>query len=459
MTTELRDYQHAMIAGIRDHWRKGARRVLAVAPTGSGKTHLMARATAQALDRGRKVGIVVHRRELLNQAVRAVTGHGVPADHPRLTITTIQSAHRTTLDDLDLLIVDEAHLALARTWRAFIDRQRRAYVLGLTATPYRLDGRGLGEMFCAIVVGPQVLNLVARGVLVPARTFAPSVPDLDGVATVAGDWDREGLAKAMMRPRIVGSIIDHYQRLAGGRQAIVFGTTIAHSKMLCEAFNAAGITATHIDGSTPHRERDAVIEAFRGGQGQVLTSCNVLSEGLDLPAVSAIILARPTQSEVIYRQQIGRGSRACAGKADFVILDHAGNALRHGLYATPKTHTLEGRRKPAKERQAPTESVRQCMTCYGVYESRAGACPYCGAVPPVKKRQTREIAGELVELNDDGKLETGWYRRVMRSIWTSPREQWERRLAQMAIDQGYKAGWVHHQIEMRTFGPKGVVRR
>lgn len=449
----LRPYQEKMVADIRQHWMAGTHRVLVTAPTGAGKTHIIAHATKEVLARGRKVGIVVHRRELLRQAVQAVTNYGVSPTAPGLFIGTIQGLRRRPIEPLDMLVVDEAHLALARTWTEFVAAQGGAYVIGLTATPYRLDGRGLDELFGALVVGPSVRDLVAQGQLVPARTFAPDVPDMSGVQTTAGDWDRDGVAQQMMRPQIVGSIVEHYRRLAAGRQTLCFGTTIEHSKMLCESFRAAGVLAEHIDGTMPTKKRDEIVSAFRAGIGEILTSCNVLSEGLDVPQIGCIILARPTQSEVIYRQQIGRGSRACEGKDDLIILDHAGNALRHGLYADEKHFTLEGTRNSAKQRQAPTDSVRQCLSCYGVYESSEPRCPYCGIAPPVKQRRTREIAGQLVELTESGKLEAGWYKSVMRPIWRSPRDEWRGLLMTLAVEMQYKQGWVDRQIAMHVQRP------
>lgn len=436
----LREYQQLMVDRTRAAWGGGARAVLLTAPTGAGKTHIIAELARQ---HDGPVVVLTHRREILRQDQAAI------GDSANVLCMTIQTAARRGLPPASLLVVDEAHLALARTWKEAIVSAPYARVLGVTATPYRTDGQGLGDIFNAIVVGPSTQALIELGFLVRARTFAPTIPDVHGLKTQAGDFEAEGLSVLMRSAKITGDIVEHYQRLAAGRQTLVFAVDIAHSKEL-----SAALGAEHVDGTMPTKQRDEIVARFSAGATRCLCSCNILAEGLDVPGASCIILARPTQSEVLYRQQIGRGSRPFAGKEDFVILDHAGNALRHGLFADEKRFTLDGRRKTKRERIDGDGSIRQCLTCYAVYESPKDACPYCGAVKPVKTRHVKEIAGVLVEVDHLGVplKSPGSHKRMMREIWRGPAAKWEPRLIELAQAMGYSRGWVRVQLSLKLTG-------
>jgi superfamily II DNA or RNA helicase len=229
------------------------------------------------------------------------------------------------------------------------------------------------------------------------------VPDLSGVATLAGDYKSGALAAAMDRPAIVGDAIGHYRTLCRGKRAVVFAAGVSNSQNIVAQFNAAGIPAEHVDGSMQSAERDAIVDRFRRGETLILSNADLFGEGFDVPAIEAVILLRPTKSLSLYLQQVGRALRPMAGKDVAIILDHAGNSLRHGLPDDVREWSLEDREKRAK-REALDVPVRQCEECFFVYRP-APKCPQCGHAPAVVTRELEQIEGTLEEVKRVAKWE------------------------------------------------------
>lgn len=228
---------------------------------------------------------------------------------------------------------------MAATWRAVLEHYAGPYHLGVTATPERLDGRGLADRFDALVCGPDIAELTRDGYLADVKLLTVPPPDLAGINTVAGDYAIKPLARLMSSGRLVGDAVEHYQDHAEGRPAIAFCCSVAHAELVAERFRrAAGM---------PTRERDRIIGGLASGELQVVTSCALISKGLDIPDVGAAILLRPTKSLTLYLQQVGRALRPKADGRPALILDHAGNALRHGHPAELRCWSLKGR--PARE--------------------------------------------------------------------------------------------------------------
>jgi superfamily II DNA or RNA helicase len=406
--TDLRPYQHRAIDDLRHAYRSGARAPLLVGATGMGKTVVFSAITASATARGRRVLILVHRRELIHQASSKLTAAGVehgiiaagiqPSQHP-VQVASVQTLVRrlATIDwEPCLIIIDEAHHAAAGSWSQIINHWPGALRLGVTATPCRLDGRGLGDTFDALIEGPSVQMLTSAGYLSPARIFAPPmVADLSQLRRRAGDYANDQAAAAMTRPTVTGDAISHYHRLAGAQQAIAFCCNVAHAVSVRDAFETAGISAALLLGGTA--DRDQVVADFGGALVQVLVTVDVVSEGFDIPAASVAILLRPTQSLGLYLQQVGRVLRPAPDKDAAIILDHVGNVTRHGFPDQIRQWSLEHGARRAGGNQ-PSPSVRTCPACFAAFRP-APQCPVCGAnCAPVPRRAMQQVDGELKEL-------------------------------------------------------------
>jgi DNA repair protein RadD len=406
---QLRDYQQQAIDDLRAAYRSGAQAPLLVAPTGAGKTVILAAITASAIARGRKVLILVHRRELIHQASSKLTAAGVEhgiiaagvqrADAP-VQVASVQTLVRrlATINwQPCLIIIDEAHHATAGQWARILDHWPGALRLGVTATPCRLDGRGLRSAFDAMVLGPSVADLINGGYLSAARIYAPPVvADLSGIRTRAGDYANDQAAAAMTRPTVTGDAISHYQRLAGAQQAIAFCCNVAHAESVRDAFATSGINAALLLGGTV--DRDAVVGRFANGETRILVTVDVVSEGFDIPAASIAILLRPTQSEGLYLQQVGRVLRPAPGKTHALILDHVGNVHRHGFPDDDRNWTLADRERRGRSASTPAPAVRTCPQCFAAFKP-APLCPCCGAdCAPQNSRQLRQVEGDLKQL-------------------------------------------------------------
>ncbi len=387
--------------------------VLAVAPTGSGKTvcfsALTQAWTAHMPDH--RVMLLVHRRELLEQISRCLTTWGVEhgliaPDAPNHRTRRVQVASVQTLvrrlgdyEPPNTLVIDEAHHAINRSsWGKLFRAWPHARRLGVTATPERLSGEGLRDTFATMVMGPTVESLMASGALSKYRLFAPPTHAADRVAKRMGDFVRGDLEKAMNTRTITGDAVEHYRRHALGKRAMVFCVSIAHADAVAVQFTSAGIPAVSIDGTMTPRERAAILAAFAAGRTQVLTSCDLVSEGFDLPAVEVAILLRPTQSLALYLQQVGRSLRPYPGKEEAIILDHAGNTAKHGLPDEAREWSLDGKEARKKKEGDRPPSVRVCPKCFAACSAHCVACPECGHAFIVI-REIEQVEGTLTEID------------------------------------------------------------
>ena len=334
--TILRLYQEKGIADIRGLFQKGHRKLCYTAPTASGKTVLFCHLTSKIVAAGQRVAIIVHRQELIDQTCNALdaedliygvvaAGYSENVNSPAL-VCMVQSLARQSdrLGDIQYLIVDEAHHIVAATWRMVLEQVPHARVLGVTATPERLDGKGLKEAFDALVIGPTTKKLIASGWLAPFVVYAPEcLVDLKGTRIVAGDYALGDLARRMSAEIVLADAVTEYRKHLNSHTAIAFCTTIEHSRTVARFFRAQGIAAQHLDGDTPSGERRHLIGMLATGAIKVLCNCALISEGLDIPSVGGVILLRPTKSSALHLQQIGRALRPSLNKQRAVILDHA----------------------------------------------------------------------------------------------------------------------------------------
>lgn len=409
MSFQLRDYQQDLILKARAQIRAKEHSILMVAPTGAGKTALASHMLGTAASRGNRCWFMVHRRELIVQSSRTfdkvgithgIVSAGFTADrHAGVQIASVQTLSRRmdSVPPPDMIVWDECHHIASASWAAIFSMFPDVIHIGLTATPCRLDGRGLGDWFNVMVEGPTTKWLIEHGFLSPYKMFAPTIPDMTGVHMRGGDFIGKEAANKMDRPSITGDAIQHYQRLCDNKRAIVFATSIEHSKNVVEQFRAAGYPAAHLDGSTDRRIRDQTLRDFEAGRIRIVSNVDLFGEGFDVPDIEAVILLRPTQSTGLYLQMVGRGLRTSPGKTHAVILDHAGNVFRHGLPDEVREWNLDAKPKTKKEREA-APAVQMCEQCFFSGEPFS-VCPVCGHEKERQTRQIQQVEGTLVELD------------------------------------------------------------
>ncbi len=415
MPIELRPYQDCDVGKLRGAFAAGRRRVLYVLPTAGGKTIVFAHVIEGATRKGRRSAIIVHRRELIRQACAklewAGVEHGVFAagqdrDHGApVLVVSVQTAVRRLgrLPRFDFIVPDEAHHARAESWIRLLAEWPDAKVLGCTATPARTDGKSLGVdaggIFDALVMGATVAELQKDGWLAKTRCFVPArLIDTSGLRTRLGDYELGALAERASA--VTGDAVVEYRRHADHQPAIAYGCTVAHAEAIADAFRNAGYRSACVHGGTPTPLRDGMIAGVGDGGIEVLTACDLISEGLDVPNVGAVILLRPTKSLVLAMQQIGRGMRPSPGKDHLVVLDHAGNLLKHGLPETPRAWTLDGApEKPPGETSPPGW---RCEACGCLNDLDSWECEECGAARPQPRRRPPGVApGRLAEITAD----------------------------------------------------------
>lgn len=406
----LRPYQNEIINRVRGHMAAGHRSILIQSPTGSGKTALTAHMIRTAASKKMGAWFIVHRKELIRQSMRAfqkaAVTYGVVAPwaqaEPRqlVQIASVQTLSRryTGLPAPRLIVWDECHHLGAASWKKIFEAFPESFHIGLTATPVRLDGQGLGSFFNHMVLGPRVESLIDDGFLSRYRLFCPPGIDTAGVHMRAGDFARGELAAAADRPTITGDAIREYKKRADGKRAIVFCVSVEHSEHVAAEFRSRGITAKHIDGTTSSEERDRAIADFGRGDIRVLCNVDLFGEGFDVPSIECAILLRPTASLGLYLQMVGRALRPCEGKTEAIILDHAGNANRHGFPDDDRQWTLDGG-TPKRPGDGAGPAIRTCKVCFAAQKPGQAICQFCGALMPAEPRVVEEVAGELVEVD------------------------------------------------------------
>lgn len=441
----LRNYQQDLFDRIYDAFRRGIRNPLIVSATGSGKTATFCYIAHRAKEAGNPVLILVHRRELISQTSATLKRFGVPhgiiqpgvtADPGQLVqLAMVQTISRrvASIREPKLIIVDESHHAVSNTYKNIITAFPAAKIVGFTATPLRLDGRGLGDYFSEIILGPSVEWLMQNGHLIRPKYYAPPAQVvLKGIKRRAGDFATNELAEAMDKPTITGDAVKHYQRICPNSRAVVFCCNIKHAEHVTESFIAAGVPSGIIHGAMLPNDRKRVVEQLTSGEIMVMTSVDVVSEGFDLPSAEAAILLRPTTSLGLFLQQIGRILRPAEGKTAYV-LDHVGNLKRHGLAEDDREWTLEGhdRKKAASE----SLGLKQCPECYCLH-SPAPICPECQHVYKTPKaRELSVIEGNLEEF-------------VRLPLVTALKECKTRHdLKVLARAKSYKPGWVYYMAK------------
>lgn len=453
---QLFDYQQQ---GIDETYRAvgaGRRRPMLQMPTGAGKTETAVKIIQRALAKSKRAVFVVPAIELIDQTVERLAKYGVTcvgviqADHPGtdrtqpVQVASVQTLARRRLPETDLVIVDEAHqlFKIITTWMA--ERTTLPFI-GLSATPW---SKGLGKHYTDLIRPVSLAQLIERRRLTPFRAYAPSHPDLSGVGTVAGDYDEAGSAAAMDKPHLTADIVSTWLSKGENRPTLCFAVNRAHARSLVDEFERAGVTTAYVDGFTERDERKEVARAFASGRVKVVVNVGVLTTGVDWD-VRCIILARPTKSEILYVQIIGRGLRTADGKADCLILDHSDTTLNLGFVTDIQHEQLDdGKRKEASKAKAKLRELKvpkECSSCHALKPAGVHACPECGFAP-VRREAIDTADGELFQvagakLADD--------REAKQRFWSG--------LLWFVENRGKSEGWASHRYRDR-FGvwPRGL---
>jgi len=439
---QLRPYQSDLIARTYQSYQAGNRNVLAVLPTGGGKSVIVSQIILDGHQQGLTECVIAHRNELVGQMSLHVARRGIPhriiaskssvaqitAEHRReFGRSFVNPDARCSVVSVDTLIaradtlaawaqqvnrwtIDEAHHVLrANKWGKAVTMFPNAYGLGVTATPSRADGMGLGShaegVFSDMILGPTMRDLIDMGALSDYEIACPESDLLvdDGDFTANGDLSPRKGRLASQKSHIVGDVVIEYQRRALGKRAICFATDVETAGEMAQRFNEAGITAAAVSAKTPSDVRNDMIRRFRDGRVTVLVNVDLFGEGFDVPAVEVVIMARPTASLGVYLQQFGRALRPLEGKSHGLVIDHVSNWKRHGFPDKPHIWTLDRRDRRSKREADPDDiPLTACRSCSRPYERCLPACPYCGEAPPVPEggaRSIEQVDGDLMLLD------------------------------------------------------------
>jgi superfamily II DNA or RNA helicase len=420
----LWDYQHEMVNGIHTAW-KGNTRVMAQLPTGGGKTVIFSAIADKFVRRSQRVLVLAHRDELITQAaskLEAITQAPVgiikagysPSPLFPIQVASVQSMVNRLphYPHFDLVVIDEAHHSTADTYRKILGAYPKAYQLGVTATPIRTDGTGFRDLFDAMVCGPTVAELIAGGYLSKYKLYAdPNPMNTKGVKTTGGDFSTSDLAKKNDVVQLSGNLVDSYRQYVDGGRCLVFALNVSHAKAIADRYNAAGIPAIALDGETHSEERKEALQRFSEGEIKVIVNCSLFCEGLDIPAIDAVQIARPTKSLGLWLQMLGRVLRLAPGKVLAIIIDHTNNWRLHGLPTRKRIWTLDGVEHPdeaKKPKRKPKDQVE------------------------VEPLEVVETATQLTAIAEPT-VEEQWL-------------LWLQDLITRAKSRGFRDGWIYHRL-------------
>ena len=404
----LRGYQTELVDSARTAMQT-TKKIVIVAPTGAGKTAIIISIIKTALEKNKKILFFVHQKKLIEQTAEALKKQdidfgywaaGMPRKVKNLMLCMIQTYNRRPLHvSPDLMIIDEAHRAASNIYAEAISKSQ--YLIGLTATPERTDGKPLGDYFQKIIENTTIKKLITEGYLCSYELFGADIhADYSRARTRGGDYDAKELGEILNKNTITGDAVLHYKKLAYGKKCVVMCVNVEHAKSVAETYRSAGISAYYLAGECSPAYQKSLFKKFDGGEVHVITAVNLLIEGVDIPAIECVQWLRPTKSFIVWRQGNGRGFRNSEGKLTLIILDHVGNYQRHGLPCDDVAWSLEGRKK-SKNKNEKIENIKICKSCFLVYKSDMDACPHCGAeTPKMERRKYETVEGELQKITE-----------------------------------------------------------
>lgn len=443
---ELRAYQQELLHKLFAAYAAGYRAPCIVLPCGGGKSVITAEIARQFTGREKTVLFLVHRRELVEQIYYTFIGWGVDMSLCRIKMVQTVARRLSTCERPDLIITDENHHSLAKTYKKIYDHFPDVRRVGVTATPERMGGKGLQDVNDILVEGVTAKWLIEHGYLSPYDYYAPAVK-LPDFKIRRGEYDQKQV-NAWFDDNvktIFGDVLKQYRRLADGKKAICYLPGVEASQAVAQRFSESGIPAAHIDGNTPKAERDRIIKAFRDGAITILCNVDLISEGFDVPDCECVILLRPTKSLTLFIQQSMRCMRFKQGKRA-IIIDHVNNVAEFGLPDADREWLLEGHPKPKG-----TAPVKTCPACFAVVRASENCCPHCGFVFETERREKpiKVLDVELVRYNEIERV---------RAFLTPQECKNVNELKIYAQLHGYKPGWVYYQQKARGWLSSGQNR-
>lgn len=382
--------------------------------------------------------ILVHRIELKEQHIKLFEDNGIRTDNILIESVFTAKNRLNTYPKPVAIVLDEAHLSKAKTWETII-KHFNTYVIGFTATPCRLDGKPLGDVYDEIIEGNSVEWLIDNNYLSPYRYYAPSTVDMAGVKKSKGDYDAAEAEQRVMKKAIYDDVIKRYTELASDRKTIVYCVSVKHSKQMAEEFRSAGFKAEHLDGTTPADKRREVMEKFRSGEVQILCNCMLFVEGISVSDCDCCVLLRPTQSLALFIQSSMRCMRYLPDK-EALILDFVGNYQRHGLPSDNREWSLTDKAKPRKEYGEDGKlTVTQCSQCFATFPT-APICPYCGAARELTLQEIKNIKEIKLQEVKQKKIEEMKSKKITDCFSLQAFQDY-------AAAHGYKSGWAWYQYQ------------
>lgn len=378
---ELRDYQQDLYDKTKNAFRSGNKRVLVCVGCGAGKSYIFAKMAQQTKG---DVLVLTHRQELRDQTARLFADNGINA---RIEMILTEANRLGQYAKPALIITDEAHLSRSNSWMRVLDYYD-THTVGFTATPVRLDGKPLGDIYNELVTGVSVRWLIEHKRLAPYEYFAPTAVETDGLRVQCGDYIIRDLEQLMTERAIYSDVLKSWERFAKGEKTIAYCVSVKHAKETAEMFSAAGYPAVEIDGATPPKKRAEIMQDFRDGKITVLCNVGIISEGVSIDDVSCCLLLRPTESHALFWQQGMRSMRYQPGKVAKVI-DCVGNYTRNPLFDADVEWSLtESVKKKPKINENGDFFIRTCPECFKVFPT-APVCPYCGCTYPLHPREIK----------------------------------------------------------------------
>ena len=440
---KLRDYQEELVDGIKRSMRAGNHSIIVQSPPRSGKTVVMAHIAKSATDKNNKVLFFSHRKEINEQVYKTFENNNVNMD--LVTIGGVQSLVRKLdkLDEPTIILIDEAHHSKASSYKKIIDYFPNAYKLLFTGTPVRLDGSGFDDIAEDIILGKSVKWLQEHGRIAPFKYYAPQLIDVSRLKKRSGEFTKQSVDDTM-KTVVFGDVIGHYEKLAKGKQAIVYTHSVEASENVSKAFNDAGYNSMAVSGKTPREARETAMRAFRNGDLKTIVNCELFTEGIDLPNVDVCIMLRPTQSLSLYLQFAMRALNPREGKTA-IIIDHVGNVERFGLPNQDREWSLQGIIKKKQTAKIGEPTVRVCEMCFATFWSKERICPECGYENEPTKQEIELIReAELKEIKEEQQRKI---REKVQTYVTPDMCQNMDELKAYQLLHGYKNGWCWYQAK------------
>ena len=404
MMFKLRSYQQETIDKVYQSMRSGHRRIVVQQPPRTGKTVIMAEIARKTTAKGNRVMFIIHRKEVLEQAIETFKLQGVSMSLATTGMVQTLTRRINQLDEPQLILVDEAHHALAKSYLNILDAFPNAYVLYFTATPIRTGHDQLDQIADDIVTGKSIKWLTDHHFLAPFHYYGLGDIDRSKLRKSNGDYSSESMDQAISH-EIYGHIVEQYQRLAKGKQAVVYCHSIESAKKITQQFEQAGITAAEVDGNTEVALRDELVQKFRGQKLTILANVNLFTEGVDLPNVDCVIMARPTSSLALYLQFSMRCLNPREGKTA-IIIDHVDNFLTFGLPNNDRNWSEAIVTKDKRKAKSSTENgpaIAQCSYCFGTFYREQivdGCCPLCGHKLKKENKDYKIVNVDLQEIKE-----------------------------------------------------------